>query len=54
MTTPYQHSWGGPSLAGAWAVHAAGGLAALLLTPWVVQALTWLQARLARGLLGVG
>jgi len=50
----YQHSWGGPSLAGAWALHAAGGVAALFLTPWVVQGLTWLQARLTRGLLGVG
>jgi hypothetical protein len=50
----YQRDWGGPSLAGAWAFHAAGGVAALFLTPWVVQALTWLQARLTRGLLGAG
>jgi hypothetical protein len=50
----YQHSWGGPSLAGAWAVHAAFGVAALFLSAWVVQASTRLQARLTRSLLGVG
>jgi hypothetical protein len=50
----YQRSWGGPSLAGAWAVHAVAGVAVLFLTPWVVRAVTWLQARLTRGLLGVG
>jgi hypothetical protein len=49
----YQHSWGGPSLAGAWAVHAAGGVVALFATPWVVKGITWLQGRLTRRLLGV-
>jgi hypothetical protein len=48
----YQHSWGGPTLAGAWAVHAAGGLGFLLVTPWVVRAATWLQGRLVLRLLG--
>jgi len=33
----YQHSWGGPTLAGAWAVHAAGGLAILWVVPWIVS-----------------
>jgi hypothetical protein len=50
----YKHSWGGPSLAGAWAVHAAAGLVFLFVTPWLVMAVTWLQGRLTRRLLGVG
>jgi hypothetical protein len=50
----YQHSWGGPTLTGAWAVHAAGGLGFLLLTPWVVRAATRLQGRLVLRLLGRG
>jgi hypothetical protein len=48
----YQDSWGGPSLAGAWAVHAAGGLLFLFLLPWVVRTLTAAQGRLLHGLLG--
>jgi hypothetical protein len=48
----YQHSWGGPSLAGAWAVHAAGGVVFLFVTPWIVKVITSLQGRLARRLLG--
>jgi hypothetical protein len=50
----YQHSWGGPTLAGAWAVHAAGGVVFLFATPWIVKAIMWLQGRLARRLLGHG
>jgi hypothetical protein len=50
----YQDSWGGPSLAGAWAVHAAGGVVFLFLTPFVVKGITSLQARLAGWLLGTG
>lgn len=50
----YQHSWGGPSLAGAWAVHAAGGVVFLFVIPWIVKAVTSLQGRLARRLLGSG
>ena len=38
-------SWGGPSLAGAWAVHALGGVAFLFIAPAVVQVLTNLQSR---------
>ncbi|MDQ0793934.1 hypothetical protein [Streptomyces sp. B1I3] len=46
-------SWGGPTMAGAWAVHAAGGgVVFLLLTPWVVKGFTALQARLVAGFLG--
>jgi hypothetical protein len=33
----YQHSWGGPSLAGAWAVHAAVGVVFLFANPWIVK-----------------
>jgi hypothetical protein len=43
--------WGGPSLGGRWAVHAAGGLLFLVLLPWLVRGATRLQARLARRLL---
>lgn len=51
----YETSWGGPTLAGAWAVHAVGGgLTALFLIPWVVRAVIWLHGRLAHHLLGVG
>jgi Putative sensor len=50
----YQSSWGGPTLAGAWAVHAAGGVVFLFVTPWIVNAITWLQDRLARRVLGAG
>ena len=46
-------SWGGPTLAGAWAVHAVGGgVTFLLLTPWVMKGFTALQARLVRDFLG--
>jgi hypothetical protein len=48
------NAWGGPSLAGAWAVHGAAGLALLLLAPWVVNGVTALQGRLARTMLGRG
>lgn len=40
------NSWGGPTLAGAWAVHAAGGLVMLLLMPALMRGTTTLQARL--------
>ncbi|HET6860212.1 MAG TPA: hypothetical protein VFH94_24355 [Streptomyces sp.] len=49
----YAQSWGGPTLAGAWAVHGiAGGLGFLLLTPWVVKGFNKLQTRLIAGFLG--
>jgi len=45
--------WGGPSPAGVWAFHAVvGGLGALLLMPWIVRGLTWVQGALVRALLG--
>ena len=49
----YANSWGGPTLAGAWAVHA--GLALVTLGPvllWAVRGLTWLQGTWALALLG--
>jgi hypothetical protein len=47
------HAWGGPSLAGAWAVHGfGGGLPFLFLTPWVMRGFTVLQTQLMRALLG--
>lgn len=45
-------SWGGPTLAGAWAVHAAGGLVMLLLMPALMQGITTLQVRLMLRVLG--
>ncbi|MFJ2741089.1 sensor domain-containing protein [Streptomyces sp. NPDC087440] len=47
------NAWGGPTMAGAWAVHGiAGGVGFLLLTPWIAKGFTALQTRLADGLLG--
>ena len=48
-----QRAWGGPSLAGAWAVHALGAAAffALLGVP-LLRGVVWLQVRLLRLLIG--
>jgi hypothetical protein len=46
----YHGSWGGPTLAGAWAVHA--GLVLLVLVPiviWLLRGLARLQLRLVSG-----
>jgi hypothetical protein len=51
----YHNSWGGPTLAGAWAVHA--GLVLISVLPvllWAIRGLTRLQGRLTRALLGGG
>ena len=46
-------AWGGPTMAGAWAFHALfGGVTFLLLMPWIVKGLTWIQGRLVSGPLG--
>lgn len=50
----YATAWGGPSLAGAWAVHAAIALALVPVGLWLVRGLTALQRRLADALLGAG
>ena len=47
----YTDAWGGPTLAGAWAVHAAIALAAVPVGLWLVRGLTALQRRLADALL---
>jgi hypothetical protein len=48
----YAGSWGGPTLAGAWAVHAALALVILPLELWMIRGLTVLQGRLTARLLG--
>jgi hypothetical protein len=45
-------AWGGPTLAGAWAVHAALALLLLPVELWLLRGLTGLQGRLAARLLG--
>ncbi len=45
-------SWGGPSLAGAWAVHAVLGVGLLPVWLLVLAGLGAFQVRLTRGLLG--
>ncbi len=47
------NAWGGPTMAGAWALHGiAGGVSFLLITPWVMRGFTLLQARLVKSFLG--
>jgi hypothetical protein len=41
-----ESAWGGPTLAGAWSVHAVGALAFLLAVLWIGRGLTALQGRL--------
>jgi hypothetical protein len=45
-------AWGGPTLAGAWAVHAALALLLLPVELWLLRGLAGLQGRLAARLLG--
>lgn len=48
-----ERSWGGPSVLGAWLVHAAGGgVTFLLAMPWICRGLAALQARLLTSVLG--
>jgi hypothetical protein len=53
-TDDLSNAWGGPSLAGAWAVHGTAGLGLLLAAPWIVNGVTALQGRLLRAMLGHG
>lgn len=48
------NAWGGPTMAGAWAVHGAAALAFVWIVPWIVRALSDIQRRLDRHLLGPG
>jgi hypothetical protein len=45
VTSPdsYHHAWGGPTLVGVWAVHAAGGVGVPVRDPCIVKAITSLQ-----------
>jgi hypothetical protein len=47
MSGEYHDSWGGPTLAGAWAVHALGGLAFWLVVPWILRGYAALWRRIA-------
>jgi acetyl esterase/lipase len=47
-----QDAWGGPTLAGAWAVHAVGGILAFLAGLPILNGLVWLQGRLAQSMEG--
>lgn len=51
---PYTDSWGGPTLAGAWATHALVALPLLAATGFGVRGLAALHIRMTRRLLGVG
>jgi hypothetical protein len=46
-------AWGGPTLAGAWAVHAALALLLLPVELWMLRGLAGLQGRLTARLLGI-
>jgi hypothetical protein len=49
-----QDAWGGPTLAGAWAVHAIGAVLIFGLVGLpILTGVAWLQGRLARGMLGI-
>jgi hypothetical protein len=50
--TGVARAWGGPTLAGAWAVHATLALLLLPVELWLLRGLTGLQGRLAGRLLG--
>ncbi len=50
MDGEYRDAWGGPTLAGAWAVHAVGGLVFWLVVPWVLRGYVALWRRITGGL----
>lgn len=47
MNGDYRDAWGGPTLAGAWAVHALAGIAFWLLVPWMLRGYVALWRRIA-------
>jgi hypothetical protein len=49
MDGEYRDAWGGPSLAGAWTVHALGGLGFWLVVPWVLRGYAALWRRITGG-----
>ncbi len=50
----YQNSWGGPTLAGAWAVHALLGVGLFPLWVLLLAGIGWYQVRLLRACRGRG
>ena len=48
------NAWGGPTMAGAWAVHGAIGLVFVWIVPWIVRALSGIERGLDRRLLRPG
>lgn len=48
------NAWGGPTMAGAWAVHGAIGLVFVWIVPWIVRALSSIKRGLDRQLLRPG
>jgi hypothetical protein len=46
LSGDYRGSWGGPTLVGAWAVHAVAGLAFWLLVAWLLRGYAGLWRRL--------
>ncbi|MFI6584079.1 hypothetical protein [Embleya sp. NPDC050493] len=51
-STDYSDAWGGPTLAGVWAVHSIGGLAFFAVCLCLIKVLTDVQARPARRAFG--
>jgi hypothetical protein len=47
MSGHNRDAWGGPTLAGAWAVHALAGIAFWLLVPWLLRGYAALWRRIA-------
>jgi hypothetical protein len=45
------NAWGGPTMAGAWAVHGTIGLVFVWIVPWIVRALSGIKRGLDRQLL---
>jgi hypothetical protein len=46
MNGEYRNAWGGPTLAGAWAVHALGGIVFWLLVAWLLRGYAALWRRI--------
>ncbi|MEU6430963.1 hypothetical protein ABZ860_34115 [Microbispora sp. NPDC046973] len=47
LSGEYRASWGGPMLAGAWAVRALAGIALWLIVPWMLRGYMALWRRIA-------
>ncbi|MEV4507453.1 hypothetical protein AB0K00_00645 [Dactylosporangium sp. NPDC049525] len=49
MSGEYRDSWGGPTLAGAWAVHVLGGLVFWFVVSWMLRGYVALWRRITGG-----